>query len=176
MTFGSNSSIGEDSLISRASPCGSPSTMSMRTTSASPFSTTRIAVVWPTNPLPTMVTRMSGLKLCDDRVGDLRRADGGWVVAARLHVVGHRLPFGDHGRDRGLQPVRCLRLPQTSVHQDAGEHHGHGVRLVHPLVLQCAPVRALEHGRLLPDVRAGRYTEAADEAGAQVGDDVAVQV
>ena len=37
-------------------------------------------------------------------------------------------------------------------------------------------MRGLEHGRLLPDVRAGRHTKAADEAGAQVGDDVAVQV
>src|SRR2546422_5325071 len=150
MTFGSNPSIGEDSLMSRASPCGSPSTMSMRTTSASPFSTTRIAVVWPTNPLPTMVTRMSSLKLLDDRVGDLRRADGGRVVAARLHVIGHRLPFGDHGRDGGLQPVRGLRLPQMSEHQDPGEHHGHRVGLVHALVLRCTPMRGLEDGRLLP--------------------------
>ncbi len=32
--------------------------MSMRTTSASPFWTTRMAVVAPTNPLPTTVTRI----------------------------------------------------------------------------------------------------------------------
>src|SRR5881397_629787 len=57
--LGSNPSIGEDSFMSRATPWGSPSTMSTSTTSARPFWTTRMAVVAPTNPLPTMVTRMS---------------------------------------------------------------------------------------------------------------------
>src|SRR5438876_550452 len=57
--FGPNPSTGADSHMSRASPCGSPSMMSIRTTSsASPFCTTRIAVVAPTNPLPTTVTRI----------------------------------------------------------------------------------------------------------------------
>src|SRR2546422_8367624 len=56
--FGWNPSMGLDSFMSRDTPCGRPSTMSMRTTSARPFWTTRIAVVAPTNPLPTIVTRM----------------------------------------------------------------------------------------------------------------------
>src|SRR5919197_2043224 len=56
---GSNPSIGADWRMSRACPWGSPSMMSMLTTSASPFWTTRIAGVAPTNPLPTTVTRIS---------------------------------------------------------------------------------------------------------------------
>src|SRR6266545_1892249 len=64
-------------------------------------------------------------------------------------------------------------MPQ---HQDAGQHHGHGVHLVHPLVLRGAPVGRLEHRSLIPDVCARRHAEAADEAGAQVRDDIAVQV
>src|SRR6185436_9163866 len=55
---GSNPTTGEASFMSSAMPCGRPSTMSIRTTSASPRSTIRIAVVCPTNPLPTTVTRM----------------------------------------------------------------------------------------------------------------------
>src|ERR671934_2173659 len=54
---GSNPSTGDDSRMSRAIPSGRSSMMSMRTTSARPFWTTRIAVVAPTNPLPTTVTR-----------------------------------------------------------------------------------------------------------------------
>src|SRR5437899_273494 len=58
---GSNPSTGADSFMSRAMPCGRPSMMSISTTSARPFCTTRIAVVAPTNPLPTTVTLMSRL-------------------------------------------------------------------------------------------------------------------
>src|SRR5438105_11256288 len=57
--FGSNPSIGADSHMSSARPCGRPSMMSIRTTSsASPFWTIRMAAVAPTNPLPTTVTLM----------------------------------------------------------------------------------------------------------------------
>src|SRR5919198_3045571 len=57
--WGSNPSTGADSLMSRAMPWGRPSMMSIRTTSAKPLWTTRMAVVAPTNPLPTTVTRMA---------------------------------------------------------------------------------------------------------------------
>ena len=58
--FGSKPSTGADSRMSRAIPWGSPSMMSMVTTSsARPFCTTRMAVVAPTNPEPTTVTRIA---------------------------------------------------------------------------------------------------------------------
>src|SRR5580704_16733095 len=48
--------IGVDSSRSKALPAGTPSRISVITTSARPRSTTRCAVVEPTNPPPTTVT------------------------------------------------------------------------------------------------------------------------
>src|SRR5712692_1157585 len=48
--------IGPDSIMSSALPAGTPSKMSVKTTSASSRSTMRCAVVDPTNPPPTTVT------------------------------------------------------------------------------------------------------------------------
>src|SRR5205085_11109647 len=113
--FGSKRSTGDDSLMSSASPCGRPSTMSISTTSASPRWTIRIAAVCPTNPLPTTVTRIGSglLELLDHGVGDVGGADGRRIAARRLHVVRERLPFGDHRGDRSLHAVRCLLLLQV---------------------------------------------------------------
>ena len=61
-------------------------------------------------------------------------------------------------------------------HQHAGEELGDRVDPVLARVLRRRAVRRLEHGRVLAEVRAGRDAEAADHPGAQVGDDVAVQV
>src|SRR3954468_2633104 len=73
--FGSNPSKGADSLMSSARPWGRPSTMAISTTSsARPFCTTRMAVVAPTNPLPTMVTFMC--VLLDVRPVPERRSTG----------------------------------------------------------------------------------------------------
>ena len=51
-----------------------------------------------------------------------------------------------------------------------------GFALSWPGVLGRGAVDGLEHRRLRPDVGAGRHAEAADQPGAQVADDVAVQV
>ena len=41
----------------------------------------------------------------DDRVGHLRGADRGRIVAVRLHIVGDILAFGDHRGYRTFQAV-----------------------------------------------------------------------
>src|SRR3954451_20176942 len=123
--FGSKRSTGDDSLMSSARPCGRPSTMSIKTTSARPRWTILIAAVCPTNPLPTTVTRMdaattpSAVELLDHGVRDIGGADGRRIVSRRLHVVRERLPRGDHGGDRGLEAVGGLLLLQVTEHQHA---------------------------------------------------------
>ena len=51
-----------------------------------------------------------------------------------------------------------------------------GLTLFWPGVLRRGAVRRLEDGDALAVVRAGREAEAADHAGAEVGEDVAVEV
>src|ERR671919_580109 len=81
--------------------------MSVITTSSTRRrSAMRRAVFEPTLPAPTTVTLLTGLlspasQLRDHRVGDLRRAHGGEVVAVGFHVVGHVLALGDDRRQRG---------------------------------------------------------------------------
>src|SRR5437016_1068658 len=105
--------------MSSASPCGRPSTMSIRTTSsASPACATRMAAVAPTNPLPTMVTRT-------------RRLPTHKVEEAILRGE-HALPRGpkgpargelEAGGDRGRGPDPCLLEHQREVVRAGGRSH-----------------------------------------------------
>ena len=68
-------------------------------------------------------------------------------------------------------------LAKVLQHQDAGEDQGGGVHLPLPLVLRGRAVGRLEDGAaVLADVRPGGDAQAADEPGAEVGEDVAVEV
>src|SRR6266536_4359423 len=99
MMIGSKPSIGADSLMSRASPWGRPSMMSIITTSsARPFCTIRIAAVAPTNPLPTTVTRNS---IASNARGNAQEESYGFS-ADRLTNCGLR-GGGDRAVD-GAQP------------------------------------------------------------------------
>ena len=60
--------------------------------------------------------------------------------------------------------------------QHAREHQGRGVGLVLARVLGRGTVHGLEDGRLGADIRPRRDTQTADETGAQVTDDVPVEV
>ena len=104
------------------------------------------------------------------------RPDRSRVVAGRLHVVGDALALGDHGGDGGFEPLRRVGLAEVVEHQLPGEDHRGRVDLVLALVLRRRAVRRLEDGRVGADVPARRDAEAADEAGGQVADDVAVEV
>ena len=106
----------------------------------------------------------------DDRVGEAARA------GRAAQVVGRVRPLGDDVADGRLDALGGRLLAQVAEHQDARQDHRRRVRLVLARVLGRRAVDRLEHRRLGPDVGAGRDAEAADEARAQVADDVAVQV
>src|SRR2546429_4627537 len=61
-------------------------------------------------------------ELLHQRVGHLARADGGGVVAVRLHVVGERPALADDLRDRALERVGGRRLLHVAEHEDAREN------------------------------------------------------
>ena len=86
------------------------------------------------------------------------------------------LALADHVRDRRLEPVGRLGLVEVAEHQHPREHLRHRVDLVLALVLRGRAVRRLEDRGVLAEVRARRHPEAADHAGGEVGEDVAVQV
>src|SRR2546430_11524401 len=115
--------------MSSDSPWGSPSTMSIRTTSsASPFWTTRIAVVAPTNPLPTIVTRMpKSSRPGDGQEAILRRNRRGRSGAATSRGGGLRRDQDARYRDLGLLEH------EGEVVRRRGDghrvHHGHGLVL-----------------------------------------------
>src|SRR5690242_17047064 len=92
------------------------------------------------------LTTGDSIESVDNSVGELRRADSGWVVGARLQVVGHALALGDHARYRALQAVRRLALAQVPQHHHAGQHRGGWVDLVLTGVLRGAAVDRLEDG------------------------------
>src|SRR4051794_37747252 len=154
--FGSNPSTGADSFMSSARPWGRPSMMSISTTSsARPFCTTRMAVVAPTKPLPTMVTFMARSSSSDEcsiraarsgsgarrRAVALLRAERPLELVPALHerpsdrareAVGLQVPVGR--LDRGLvDQVARVHVP--------GERHRDLERAVGP------------HGRELLEVR-----------------------
>src|SRR3954453_5835143 len=78
-------STGAASFRSRARPCGLPSMMSIRTPSPRPFSSRRIAAVWPTNPLPTTVIFMATRSPCVRESSGYRRHQIAGVRDRRLH-------------------------------------------------------------------------------------------
>ena len=94
----------------------------------------------------------------------------------RLQVVGDVLALGDDRGDGAFHAVGRVALAEVAQHQHAGEHHRGRVGLVLAGVLGRRAVRRLEQRGLAAVVGAGRDAEAADEAGAEVGDDVAVEV
>ena len=112
----SKPSIGPGLGMSRPLPCGTPSTMSTRTTSASSLSAMRCAAVAPTLPAPTTVTFdswNSGMKtrwtlhVGDDGVGELRGLQLGRSFHQTRQVVGHLLLL-DRRAERRLDQARRL--------------------------------------------------------------------
>src|SRR6266540_7322716 len=164
--------------MSSALPWGRFSMMSTRTTSEWSRRATSCATVAPTAPAPMTVTllRNGRAQLLDDRVGHLARPDGGGIVSGRLHVLGDALSLGDDLGDGSLEAVGRLHLVEVTEHEDAGEHHRHRVRLVLACVLGRRAMCGLEDRGLGAEVGARRDAEPADEARAEVGDDVPVQI
>ena len=104
------------------------------------------------------------------RVGEARRP------GRAAQVVGRRRALGDDVADGRLELGRGVRVAEVAEHQRAGQDQRGRVRLVQAGVLRRRAVDRLEDGGLGADVGARRDAEAADQPGAQVADDVAVQV
>ena len=75
-----------------------------------------------------------------------------------------------------LEPVGGGALLQMAEHHHAGQHHRHRVHPVLAGVLRRGAVGRLEDGRVRAEVAAGSEAQASDQPGAEVGDDVAVEV
>ena len=84
--------------------------------------------------------------------------------------------LGQHLRQRGVDAARRVVLADVAQHQHAGEDHRHRVGDVLAGDVRRRAVHRLEHRALFADVGAGRHAEAADEAGGEIGDDVAEEV
>src|SRR5574338_1194969 len=95
---------GAASARSSPLPCGSPSTMSTRTTSARPASAIRWAVVAPTLPAPTTVTLLRAIALL------LVGPRGAWITG--LSALAGR---GHANVARGIDPDRA-GIPDRVAH------------------------------------------------------------
>src|SRR5882724_9238408 len=115
-------------------------------------------------------------ELLDDRVGDLTGPDGARVGARRLHVVRDVLALPDDLGDRPLEVVRGRALVEVPEHQHSRKHLRHWVDLVLARVFRRGAVRRLEDRDALAEVPAGGEPEPADHSGAEIGEDVAVEV
>src|SRR5213080_2092775 len=91
-------SMGMDSSRSRPLPCGTPSMMSIRTTSANSFEAIQCAAVAPTFPEPTIVTflrmvsflhraQSRSAHVFDDVIRELARRDFGCALHQPLEIV-----------------------------------------------------------------------------------------
>src|SRR5438270_11271146 len=72
----------------------------------------------------------SRLQAGDDRVGDLTGADGGWIVAVGLHVIGHLPSLADRLSDGAFQHVGGVGLAMLFQHDYARYHVGNWVVVV----------------------------------------------
>src|SRR5215212_6513103 len=153
-------------MRSRARPCGFPSMMSINTTSPRPFSSRRIAAVWPTKPLPTTVVFMTERSYrvgCDQATEPLRAPSDSSAVSE----------LGDHGvgdaEGAGGGPVIPHGARQDQPERVGSVGAGKIVR---------GPVRRLEDRQravaVAAEMRPGGHTGAPDQPGAELRHQVAV--
>src|SRR5882724_5002264 len=137
-------SMGIDSSRSNPLPCGTPSTMSTRTISASSFEAIQWAAVAPTFPEPTMETffRMSspellfarrlfrhcaqGIHVLDHVIGKLAGFDFFCARHLALKIVGHSLLLDGLFHRVLDEPRRFIPAQQLEQHH-AGEDHRAGI-------------------------------------------------
>ena len=105
-----------------------------------------------------------------DGFGDIERG----VFAA--HVVGAHFAFGDDAGDGGFKTRGHVGFLEPVEHQLGGQEHRDRIDLVLAGVFRRRAVRRFEDGVFVAEVGAGREAESADQAGAQIADDVAEHV
>lgn len=123
-----------------------------------------------TSSRPLICHPPSKLQLRDDGVGVLVRRR----LAAE--VARERLALRQRRERRLLDGDGLLRQAHVPKHHDGAEQQGGRVRLLLARDVGGGAVDGLEDGDLVAHVARGGEAEAADEAGAHVGEDVAVEV
>src|SRR3984885_11603205 len=104
--------MGMASSRSRPLPCGTPSMMSIRTTSASSFEAIQWAAVAPTFPEPTMVTFLRMNQSFQEEL-----LLGRWADFANRKTI-----LAPHRRPRGHRPMTRLTDRRMTLHQDGDAH------------------------------------------------------
>ena len=116
-------------------------------------------------------TKKNYSKLPDDRLGEVARA------RRTPQISSPPLPFRDHPQRRVLDPLRRGPVPDVPQHHHPGEHQRRRVGLVLSGDVGGRAVHGLHQRQPLRSDVAGRgEPEPSDEAGAEVGNDVPVQV
>src|SRR5436305_3455305 len=156
--------MGMASSRSSPLPWGTPSMMSMSTTSASSLPAIQWAAVAPTLPAPTTVTflRMGnsfrrsdfGLHVFDHVAGELAGANFGGARHQPLEIVSNFFLL-DGALERFFNQARGLFPAHEVEHHDAGENHRARVDDVFIGVLGRGAVGGLEDGVFVADVAAG---------------------
>ena len=116
------------------------------------------------------VMRNPCLKFVGDGFGHLE------CCGRSAHVVRAHLAFAHDRGDGILDALRTVRLTQPVKHHFGGQDGGDRVHFVLPGILGCRAMRRLEHGELFSDVSGAAKAEPANHLGAEVGNDVAVEV
>ena len=93
-----------------------------------------------------------------------------------MFFVGAHLAFRDYARDSGFQTRRHFVFLEPIEHQLGSQKHRDRIDFVLAGVLRRRSVGRFENGVVVTDVGAGRESESADQAGAQIADDVAEHV
>lgn len=105
--------------------------------------------------------------------------DGGGVLVGlglAAQVAGQGLALGEGGEGGLLDAVGVVAEAHVTQHHHGGEQQGGGVGEALAGDVGGGAVDGLEDGALVADVARGGQAQAADEAGAHVGQDVAVEV
>ena len=120
-----------------------------------------------------------GLELLDtaaDGCGHFLGTDSRGVIAVGFHIVSDISTFSDDIRDGLFEFCGCGFFAEVFEHEFGGEDECGGVDLVLAFVFGCAAMCGFEDGAVDTDVGAWGDAESADESGAEVAEDIPVEV
>jgi len=91
-------------------------------------------------------------------------------------VVGNNFALLNHF-SRCLEDfIGCFFLPDVSEHQDAGKNDRRGIDLILSRIFRGTPVNGFKDCTIIAHVRSGSNAQPTNEARAQIGKDIAVQI
>src|SRR6185437_11906677 len=97
-------------------------------------------------------------------------------AAGAAHVAGEALALGVDGFEGLLDFVGSRFLVQVAEHEDGRLQQGRGIGDVFTRDVGRRSVDGFEDGAVVAEIRSGHQPQAADKGGAEVADDVAVEV